>query len=349
MDFAYITSVGNTQWDIGAPRDTEIKPDGTSLFVYESSDGFMYEFAMSTPFDLGTINTTPVASLDVKTMTGSTSDDWYFTFKPDGTTFIVGGGVNAYSINLATAWDLSTASLGGTSPDLSGFGIFGNNGGGVSPDGVFLYALDYNSTKNKAYQSSMSTPWDVTTMTVGTATLTSADFDFWTTEAYDICFIDNGVTALIACNATKNIYTFLCSTPGDLATAKATSNIWTPYQDRLNWGGPLLGMQEVMDSSTRYLFAWDGGNSQQTRYDYSPTFVSFTGVVQEDGSPASRLVAAYTRRDLRHVQTVRSASLDGSFTFDCLISGEEHFIIAFDDTSDATDYNAVIYDRVVGV
>ena len=36
-------------------------------------------------------------------------------------------------------------------------------------------------------------------------------------------------------------------------------------------------------------------------------------------------------------------------TFSLKVGDGEHYVVALDDTSDSTDYNAQIYDRVTGV
>lgn len=351
MDFSYLEDNSNNQWDIGDPNHTFVKSDGTSLFVLESTDGYLYEFEMTTPYDLSTVNTTAAASADLKTITSDSIAGHWFTFKEDGSTVIYGNASRAYNIDMSTAWDLSTASLGGTSPDLSGWTTFGPMGGCISPDGAFLYQLCYGS-QNRVYQGPMSTPWDVTTLTVGTTEIVAADMDLWPAACYDMCFIDDGTVALISDKGAtlidESVFSYLCKTPGDLTTAVAMRNNFPIYSKAFNWGGPLIGVQEIMASGTRYMFAYDEGNNQQVRFDYTPTFSDFEGVVREDTTAVSRLVALYHRDTGRLFQNAVSNASTGAFSFDCLIDTEDHFIIAFDDAA-GTDYNAVIYDKVVGV
>jgi hypothetical protein len=73
-----------------------------------------------------------------------------------------------------------------------------------------------------------------------------------------------------------------------------------------------------------------------------------TGTVEEDGVFVERTVRLYKRSTGELVDEGISDSVDGGFS---LITPDqtEHYVVALDDISDATDYNALIYDRVIPV
>ena len=71
-----------------------------------------------------------------------------------------------------------------------------------------------------------------------------------------------------------------------------------------------------------------------------------TGTVEEDGVFVERTVRLYKRSTGELVDEGISDSVDGGFS---LITPDqtEHYVVALDDISDVTDYNALIYDRVI--
>ena len=71
-----------------------------------------------------------------------------------------------------------------------------------------------------------------------------------------------------------------------------------------------------------------------------------TGTVEEDGVFVERTVRLYKRSTGELVDEGISDSVDGGFSF-IIPDQTEHYVVALDDISDATDYNALIYDRVI--
>lgn len=71
---------------------------------------------------------------------------------------------------------------------------------------------------------------------------------------------------------------------------------------------------------------------------------SISGTVTEEGANVQRTIRAYLRSDGHLVDEVTS-NTDGTFTL-YTATLDEHYVVALDDTSDATDYNALIFDRI---
>jgi len=71
---------------------------------------------------------------------------------------------------------------------------------------------------------------------------------------------------------------------------------------------------------------------------------SISGTVTEEGANVQRTIRAYLRSDGHLVDEVIS-NTDGTFTL-YTETLDEHYVIALDDTGDATDYNALIFDRI---
>jgi 6-phosphogluconolactonase (cycloisomerase 2 family) len=112
------------------PEGFALKADGTSFYVYGDSVGAVYQYDMTTAYDIST------ASYANKSFTLTTA---YvdIDFNPDGSKMyaLLSGGVDTVNeYNLSTAWDISTATdasisfyLGGTEQAPEGF-VFDNNG-----------------------------------------------------------------------------------------------------------------------------------------------------------------------------------------------------------------------------
>ena len=84
-------------------------------------------------------------------------------------------------------------------------------------------------------------------------------------------------------------------------------------------------------------------------YGIDQTFTIYYGVsgtVEEEGVFVERTVRLYKRSTGELVDETISDYEDGGFLL--LVSDQaEHYVVALDDISDATDYDALIYDRVI--
>lgn len=110
-----------------------ITSDGTKMYVAGNSVDTVYQYTMSTPWDIST------ASYDSKSFDASTQDTNPFDiyFNDDGTKMFLAGSVSkkVFQYTLSTAWDVSTASYDSIFADVSaeaapiGYGLhIGNNG-----------------------------------------------------------------------------------------------------------------------------------------------------------------------------------------------------------------------------
>ena len=134
--------------------------------------------------------------------------------KPDGTKVYLYGTGNGtvQQLSLSTPWDLNTATLETNSPSLDPQDSFGKKIF-FKPDGTKMYM----STQNKTvYQYSLSTPWDVSTITYDNVFL---DYTQSALDSYSpTLFIDSTGTYMYGTNGTT-IVRFIMSTPWDISTA----------------------------------------------------------------------------------------------------------------------------------
>lgn len=170
FDFSTASYTGNTL--VVSAQDTVttvlfISNDGTKLYTWGSIGGNIYQYTLSTSFDLST------ASFDTSFDTSSqlSSSAICMFFKPDGTGFYIVdfSPCEVYQYSMSTAWDLSTASydsktLNVNATDNSIRGIYFKN------DGLKMYLMGRQN--DLVYQFTCSTAFDVTT-----ATYDSVSFD----------------------------------------------------------------------------------------------------------------------------------------------------------------------------
>ena len=136
-------------------RDMKFKPDGTVLYVVGQQYDKVYQYSLSTAFDITTIS---YASKSFS-VTSQESTPEGIDFTPDGTKmFIIGEQYNdVFQYNLSTAWDVSTASYANTSFDLgsrqalSSAVIFNPNGTKMFTAGRSADNINEFDTSAKSY------------------------------------------------------------------------------------------------------------------------------------------------------------------------------------------------------
>jgi DNA-binding beta-propeller fold protein YncE len=139
-----------------SPAGIFFKPDGTKMYVVGYTGDAVYEYDLSTAWDITTASYLQNFSVAAQ----ETTPQGLF-FKPDGTKMYVigssGDDVNEY--DLSTAWDVTTSSYlqnfyFGTQ-ETTPTGIF------FKPDGTKMYVI--GSSNDKVYGYTLSTAWDVST------------------------------------------------------------------------------------------------------------------------------------------------------------------------------------------
>jgi len=90
------------------PTGLDFKPDGSQLYVVGRSNDNVYQYSLSTAFDISTASFSQ--SFDVSPQDGRPHG---VTFKPDGSQLYVVGrsNDNVYQYGLSTAFDISSASF----------------------------------------------------------------------------------------------------------------------------------------------------------------------------------------------------------------------------------------------
>lgn len=141
-----------------APNGLFFKPDGTEMYVMGSTNDSVYQYTLSTAWNVSTASFTRSFSISAQELT---PQDIFF--KDDGTKMYVlgsvGDDINEYS--LSTAWNISTASFVDTfsvaTQETLPRGMF------IGDSGTKLYVV--GNTDDDINEYTLSTAWDVSTGT----------------------------------------------------------------------------------------------------------------------------------------------------------------------------------------
>ena len=140
------------------------KPDGTKVYMSGTSTDTLYQYSLSTAWDVSTGSYDSV-SLSLSSFAGDTITlPTGIFFKPDGTRFycVDTGNDDVHQFTLSTAWDLSTFTretdfyIGDQETSPSGIAL--------SPDGKYMTIFGYAGDDFTSYK--LSTPWDTSTATL---------------------------------------------------------------------------------------------------------------------------------------------------------------------------------------
>lgn len=203
--------------------------DGTKLFVTSSGIDSVIEYAMSTPFDIGTAiwqsNHTFTAQFHP---TGF--NNWGIEFNNDGSSVVISSGGQLYQYNLSVNYDLSS---GNYNQNDGAFYTTENYSIGLrfSNDGSHLYISGPGSDKIKQY--SLPTPGVITN-----AVDTGKELNLATLYGNDnpggFSFNSNGTKLFVMMNSPVRIQSFNLTVPFDISTAYVAGDV-------LNLAGTVFG------------------------------------------------------------------------------------------------------------
>ncbi len=217
------------------------KPDGTQLFIAKNSGisaTVLETFDLSTAYDITTVSHTRQNSAPESYL------DHGMFWKPDGTKvfFIYDSGTTEriYSYDVSSAWNTSSTFSNGVNRSTnagstSSYGLFIDSGG------THLYHTD--QTTNIIYQYSMSTAWDLTTISYvasfdpNDTAKVSFPTSVWFKSDGSAFYINKG-------SGTRYINEYALSTAWDITTASFTANV------SIDWA--------VIDSFTAFTFNSSG-------------------------------------------------------------------------------------------
>jgi DNA-binding beta-propeller fold protein YncE len=206
------------------PNGVFFKSDGTKMYVSESSGDRIYEYNLSTAWD---VNTASYVQLSPSLIDINSSGMF---FKPDGTKVYASGSFNdrIYEYDLSTAWDVTTINTF----TASSFDVSGQDANPTAvrfkSDGTKMYMLGYSTSG--VYEYDLSTAWDVTTASyVQSFSVSSQD-----TVVFDVFFRSDGAKMYVIGQQFDSVYEYDLSTAWDISTAS--------FAQSLALGGNTLGL-----------------------------------------------------------------------------------------------------------
>jgi len=210
------------------PTDLYFKSDGLTLFVLGYTSQTVYEYTLTTAFDISTASYSS-NSFSVSAQASSPSGLY---FKDDGTTLYIAD-LSGYfqQYTLSTAWDITTASyasknLNVNSQDTAPTGLVFNS------DGTKLYLVGYGSYSLHSY--SVSTAWDISTASYDSISLYLASY---TTLPRGLTFEQDGATLFIAGQSTNVVIKFNSATtyiPSGYHAVHTTNSTDSTYWTDIN-------------------------------------------------------------------------------------------------------------------
>ena len=218
LPFSYTSKTVSVASQDTTPQGVFFKSDGTKMYVAGSGTDAVYQYSLSTSWDVSSASYDSV-SLSVSGQ-DTTPSDLYF--KTDGTSLYVMGRSNdtVFQYTLSTAWDLSTASYASksfsvTSQASNPTGIY------LKSDGTKMYVIGY--TADAVFQYSLSTAWDVSSASYDSVSL---DVSAAGTNPQGLGFSLDGTKLLVAEVSTGDFVSeYGLSTAWDLSTAAYTGEL----------------------------------------------------------------------------------------------------------------------------
>ncbi|OHA50507.1 MAG: hypothetical protein A3A97_01320 [Candidatus Terrybacteria bacterium RIFCSPLOWO2_01_FULL_40_23] len=265
VDTAVRSSVGAQE---NAPNGFAFKTDGTKMYVVGETNDTVYQYSVSTAWDISFISYDSVSF----SVAGQDSIPHDLAFKSDGTKmYIVGVGTDAvYQYSLSTAWDISTASYDSISFSVS---AQDNNPTGFAfkTDGTKMYVV--GTTSDTVYQYSLSTAWDLSS-----ASYSSISFSVSGQEAtsHGLVFKTDGTKMYVVGATNDTVYQYSLSTPWDISSASYDSISFSVAGQETIPTGLVL----KTDGTKMYVV----GTTNDTVYQYSlPTAWSLSSASYDQG------------------------------------------------------------------
>jgi hypothetical protein len=234
----------STTSQTAVPSGLFFKPDGTKMYINDQSAGVIYEYNLSTAWD---ISSTAYSNNSINVSTQST-DIMSVEFKPDGTKmYLIASNQNVYQYSLSTAWDVSTVSYDSVSFSVSSQETTPESVR-FSSDGAKMFVV--GQINDAVYQYNLSTAWDLST-----ASYSNTNFYIGASESspHEIAFSYDGTKMFIVGKNVDSVTQYTTS-----ASAPAT----VTYPSSVKWSGATTPDAPAAGEKDLYLFVTtDGGTT----------------------------------------------------------------------------------------
>ena len=182
------------------PQGLFFKDDGAKMYVVGVINEAVFQYSLSTAWDLSTASYDSVSF----SVAGQETQPAAIFFKDDGTKMYVVGfnsdSVHQYS--LSTAWDVSTASYDSVSFSVAGQEI-ATRGLFFKDDGTKMYVV--GAANDSVFQYSLSTAWDLSTASYNSVSFSVAGQDG---APQGLFFKDDGTKMYVVGNGNDAVYQY---------------------------------------------------------------------------------------------------------------------------------------------
>lgn len=188
--------------------------DGTTMYVTDGSNLRVYQYTLSTAWNLSTASYASKNFL----FSGQNNSPGGLCFKPDGTKmYLIRRAGSVFQYSLSTPWDISTASYDSKSYSPATQASFSEDVK-ISSDGTTMLILD--SGHDAVYQYTLSTPWDVSTASYDSKSLSVGTQDGTATSF----FVGSvGKKLYVAGDVNDTVYQYNLTTGWDVSTGSYSS------------------------------------------------------------------------------------------------------------------------------
>jgi sugar lactone lactonase YvrE len=230
----------------GFPKGLAFNDTGTKMFIVGSGNDAVYEYALSTAWDVTTASYT--RNYSVSARDGNPTG---LSFANSGTKMYIAGYDNdsVYEFTLSTGFDLSSVTYVGAksvaTEDATPVGVY------VREDGEKIYVL--GQAEDEVSEYDMSTPYAVSSMSLNDQISITATV----AQPEGLSFKSDGTVMYVTDN--DDVFQFNLSTAWDITTATFDDSFSTSSQETS------LHAAVVEDSGTRMFIV---GRSSDTVYEY---------------------------------------------------------------------------------
>jgi len=197
------------------PTSVKFKSDGTKMYVVGAGTDAIYQYSLSTAWDIST------ASYDSVSFSISSQDTAPLSvfFRDDGSKMYVSGNTNdaVFSYTLSSAWDISTASY-----DSVSFSVSSQDNQPASfyfkSDGTKMYIL--GNLNDSVFSYTLSSAWDISTASYDSVSFSVSSQDNQPASFY---FKSDGTKMYILGNLNDSVFSYTLSSAWDISTASYDS------------------------------------------------------------------------------------------------------------------------------
>jgi sugar lactone lactonase YvrE len=270
------------------PQGIFFKSDGLTMYMVGSATDAVYQYTLSTAWD---VSTASYASKTKAIGTEETTPTALF-FTPDGTKMYVigqtGDDVNEY--DLSTAWDVSTASFVRVSAAV---GEATPTGLWFKDDGTKMYVT--GTANDTVREFSLSTAWNVSTISF----VQSLSIAFETAPS-GLTFKDDGTELYVLGTANDVVYEIQLGTAWNISTAKGFIYV----------GGTETVPRGIHINSDGTLLFLSGGSNNLRKYTLSTAYEVGTATLSQSFALTGSMGVHVFADGLRIYATVDSGGVN---------------------------------------